>query len=122
MATTIAEQAVAGPYLPETALAADKMTVVTFTAGDATDGNRIVMSGRRTLLLITNGGASPATITIKSSPDPFGRVADITDFSVAAGAFAARIFEPVGWEQTLGGRDLDISVSAADIEILAIPL
>lgn len=119
-ATAIAQQAIAGPYQAESVSA--KLTTVTFTAADATNGNKIVMTTGKTLLLLNNTGASAVTVTIASSKDPYGRVSDITTFSIAAGAFVARIFEPVGWEQNLGARDLSVVGSATDLKILAIPL
>jgi hypothetical protein len=118
--TAVAQQAVAGPNLAESATA--KLTTVTFTAIDATNGNEVIMSTGRTLLIVQNTDASAGTVTITSSPDPYGRTATITAFSVAAGAFAARIFEPVGWEATAGGRNLVIAGSAATMKFLAIPL
>lgn len=117
--TTIAEQAVAGPYAKE---GGTRVTTVTFTAGDATNNNKIVMSKNRVLLVFQNGGAGAATVTIKSSADPMGRLADITDFSIAAGAFAAVFIEPSGWEQNVGAKDLQIEPSSTDIKILAIPV
>lgn len=117
--TSIAQQTVVGPYAAE---GGTRATTVTFTAGDATNGNKIVMSSGRTLLLVQNSDAAPGTFTIKSSKDPYGRSADITAQSVAASAFAAVILEPVGWEQTTGGRDLEISCSATTMKFLAIPL
>lgn len=118
--TAIAQQAVAGPYLSEAATA--KLTTVTFTAADASNGNEIVMATGRTLIMVQNTDASAGTVTINSSKDPYGRAATISAFSVAAGAFAARVFEPVGWESTAGGRNLVITASAATMKILAIPL
>lgn len=118
--TAIAEQAVAGPYYAEGGAA--ELTTVTFTAADATNSNQIVMSKKRVLLLFTNGGASPATVTVLSSADAYGRKGNITTFSIAAGAYAARFFEAPGWEQTLGGKNLVITPSATDIEVLAIPI
>lgn len=118
--TAVAPQEVAGPYISESAT---QMTTVTFTAGDATNANTVTMPGKRMLILVTNtSGGAAGTVTITSSNDPFGRTGNITAFSVADGAFAARIFEPVGWEQTLGGRDILITPSATTMEILAIPL
>ena len=99
------------------------MTTPTFTAGDNTNSNLITMTTRRILIMVTNtSGGAAGTVTIESTDDPYGRTSTITAFSVADGAFAARIFEPVGWEQTLGGRDILITPSATTMEILAIPL
>lgn len=117
--TTISEQEVAGPYAAE---GGTRVTTVTFTAGDPTNGNKIVMTTGRTLLLVQNTDASSGTFTVLSSKDPQGRKADITAQSVAASAFAAVILEPVGWEQTTGGRDLELDCSATTMKFLAIPL
>jgi len=118
--TAITPQEVAGAYVAE---GGTDMTTLTFTAGDNTNSNIVTMPGRKMLLLITNtSGGAAGTVTIASSDDPYGRTDEITAFSVADAAFAARIFEPVGWEQTLGGRDIVITPSAATMEILAIPL
>ena len=119
--TAIAPQEVLTAYISEGA--AVQMTTLTFTAGDNTNLNLVTMPGRKMLLLITNtSGGAAGTVTIAAADDPYGRTAPITAFSVADGAFAARIFEPVGWEQTLGGRDILITPSAVTMEILAIPL
>lgn len=117
--TAIAPQPVAGPYIAESAT---QMTTVTFTAGDNTNLNTVTMTSRRILILINNTAGGDGTVTIASSNDPYGRTAPITAFTVGAGAFAARIFEAPGWEQTLGGRDILITPSATTMEILAIPL
>ena len=118
--TAIAPQEVLAAYISEGA--AVQMTTPTFTAGDATNLNTVTMPGRKILILVSNTAGAPGTVTITASDDPYGRTATITAFSVAAGAYAARIFEPVGWEQTLGGRDILITPSATTMEILAIPL
>lgn len=119
--TAVAPQEVLSAYISEGAT--PQMTTLTFTSGDATNLNTVTMPGRKILILVTNtsGGAS-GTVTITASDDPFGRTATITTFTVADGAFAGRIFEPPGWEQTLGGRDILITPSATTMEILAIPL
>jgi len=118
--TAIAEQPVAGPYLSEAATA--KMTTVTFTSSDIVNGNKVIMSSGRVLLMLQNSDAGAVTVTISSSADPYGRTATITAFSIAAAAFVARVFEIVGWESTAGGRDLVITASDADLKVLAIPL
>lgn len=118
MTTTISETEVKGPYESE---AGTQMTTLTFGAGD-TAGNKVVMTTGRTLLLVQNGGGGAGTVTVTSSADPYGRTADISAFSVAAGEFAARIFAAVGWEQTVGGRDLLITPSATTMKFVAIPL
>jgi len=117
--TAISPQEVAGPYISE---ALTQLTTVTWTAGDATNSNKIVMTTRRILLLFRNDNVAAQYVTIAASNDPYGRTAPITQLDIGASAYAARIFEAVGWEQTLGGRDLLITPESTDINILAIPL
>jgi len=119
--TAIAPQVTAGPYISEGAAA--QMTTLTWTAGDATNLNEVTMTTKRILILVRNvSGGAAGTVTVTSSDDPYGRTSDITTFSVADTAFAGRIFEAPGWEQTLGGRNLLLTPSATTMEFLAIPL
>lgn len=118
-ATTISETEVAGPYVAESGT---QMTTLSWSAGDASNGNKIVMGTGRCLLLVQNTGVGAGTVTVTSSKDPYGRTANITAFSVDAAGFAARVFESVGWEQTLGGRDLLLTPSATTMKFVAIPL
>lgn len=112
---------IAGPYRKESET--PQLSTITFTAADATNGNMINMpSERGVLVLFNNTDVGAQTVSVASSPDPHGRTADITDFSIAAGATVGRMFRPVGWEQSLGGRDLHIEASDAGVEIAAIPL
>ena len=116
--TVVSEQVPPGPRQAETVAA--KLAMLTFAAGDATNGNKVIMGGQRVLLLIRNSGAGAGTVSIKSSKDSHGRLADIDAFSIAADAIVHRIFEPDGWEQVTGGKDLLITPSAVTIEIAAI--
>lgn len=118
MAVAISETSVIGPYVAETAT---QMTTVTFTAGTVA-GNSVVMSTGRCLLLVHNDGVGAGTVTVASSRDPYGRKADITAFSVDAGAYAARVLAAVGFEQNAGARDLLITPSATTMQFAIIPL
>ena len=118
-ATVIAPQDILGTYVSESAT---QMTTLTFTAIDIVNTNSITMTGRKMVLLFRNDDVAAKTITISSSANPYGRKADVTTFSMAAGAYAIREFEPVGWEQTLGGRDMIITAEDADIYVAAINL
>lgn len=119
-ATVISEQVPVGPYQAESN--ATKLGLATFVAGDNVNGNRIIMGGHRVLLQIRNDGVGAGTVTISSSKDSYGRVADITAYSVAADAMVERIFEPDGWESVSGGKDLNVTVSAATMMIRAVRL
>lgn len=118
-ATVIAPQDALGAYVSESAT---QMTTLTWTAIDIVNTNSITMTGQKILLLFRNDDVAEKTITISSSANPYGRNADVTGFAMAAGAYATRIFEPVGWEQTLGGRDMIITANDADIFVAAINL
>jgi hypothetical protein len=111
-ATRITPITAPGPYINEEAT--PQLATVTPVAADATDGN-VVSLARGILLRAENTGGSPRTITIKSQPDPYGRVADITAFSIAAGARVVRRFANVGWANT--GGDLEIEASHADVRL-----
>lgn len=117
--TPITPQEVAGPYVSE---AATQLTTPTWTAADATNGNKIVIPKRRLLVMFRNDNAEAQHVSVASSNDPYGRSAPIDQLDIAAGEYGMRIFEPVGWEQVLGGRDLLITAESVDIKILAIPV
>lgn len=91
----------------------------TFQAAELA-GDSVVLTGRE-ILLIQNGGAAPATFTIFSTPDKYGRTKDIAAQSLAAGEFA--IFGPVpleGWADST--RALLLDASAVDIKWAVITL
>jgi hypothetical protein len=74
-------------------------------------------------VIVQNGDAvNPEWVTVFASDDPFGRTADITQQSIPASGWAAYIFEPRGWEQELGSRNLLMDVESTDVKILAIPI
>ena len=116
--TILALTDVAGPYTKETST---QFTTLTLAAGDATNGNKVSVA-RKILLLVENTDASPQTITVYSSPDPYGRYANITAFSIPAGALVARFFDAVGWESEYGGNQLEFTVSDAAVLVTAIPV
>ena len=118
-ATVIAPQDILGAYVSESAT---QLTTLTFTAIDIVNTNKITMSGRKMILLFRNDDVAEKTVTISSSDNPYGRTADVTAFAMAAGAYAIREFEPPGWEQTVGGRDMIITANDADIKVAAINL
>lgn len=120
MATAIAEQPVLGAYVKE---GATQFSTLTMTAGDAANMNSIVMGTGRCLVIFQNADVSnPEWVTVDASDDPYGRAVDINQQSLAAASWAAFVFEPRGWEQTLGGRDLAITCSNAEVVIAAIAL
>ncbi len=119
-ATALAQQTVLGAYVHE---GDTQFTTLTTTASDPTNMNSIVMSSGRTLVIVNNSDAvNTEWVTVYASDDAYGRATNITQQSIPASGWVAMIFEPHGWEQTLGGKDLLIDSESADAKILAIPL
>jgi hypothetical protein len=102
-ATVVAPQDVLGAYVSESAT---QMTTLTWSAVDITNTNSVTMTGRKLLLLFRNDDVGAVTITISSSADPYGRSADVTAFSIAAGAYAAR---------TIDASDADMKFAAINL-------
>lgn len=119
-ATVLAEQEVLGPYVQETAT---QFTTLTMTESDSTNMNKIVMSTGRCLVIFQNTDASNTEwATVYASDDAHGRATNITQQALPLSSWAAFIFEPHGWEQSLGGKDLLIDTESTDMDLLAIPL
>lgn len=92
---------------------------LTFTAGDATNGNEFPATGRE-MLIVRNDDGSAQTVTVQSVDDPFSRQGDQTQ-SVPAGAY--RIFGPfptLGWQQSDG--TIQISVGSANVQLAVVRL
>lgn len=118
--TLLPEQRVVGPYVKE---GTTQFTTLTTTASDPTNKNSIVMSTGRCLVLFENSdGANPGWVTVEASDDAYGRTTGITQQDIPASGWGAFIFEPHGWEGSLGGRNLTVDTEASTIKILAIPL
>jgi hypothetical protein len=109
--TRLALTEVNGPYFSEAGT--PQMTTVTGTAADATNGNVITLAND-IILTCENTDVGAQTVTITSVADGYGRVADITAFSIPAGATVARRFTRVGW----GNGNGDLVVNVSDVAIL----
>jgi len=91
---------------------------ISFEAGDDTDGNYYISTGRE-IVMATNTGSSSNTITITSSDDPYLRDDDISAYSISGGSYAAiGPLQRTGWAN--GSGQVNIDVGAADIEIAII--
>lgn len=118
--TDLVSQEIAQPYIAESAT---QLTALTFTAVASGSTHTAPVGTRGVILHVKNTNATTArTITISSTPDPFGRSADITAFSVAAGAQVARKFLPAGWENAGGSGKINFTVSGAGLECCAVAL
>ena len=114
--TDILAQEIARPYINETATPQLSSIVMTAVATGATHTFQVLTRG--VMLIVENTHATTAeTITIESTPDQFGRVANIAAFSIAAGTRVARFFLPSGWETTGGAGIVNFTVSATSLEI-----
>ena len=94
---------------------------VTMAAGDSVDGAEFVAQGND-LVIARNTGASPRTVTISSTADPYGRTKDITTESIAAGAI--RVYGPfpqTGWVQSDGKIYLAASSTEVVFGVIRLP-
>lgn len=119
-ATPITVQPVAEAYTKETET---QFTTLTMTAMDPTNMNEVVMPGRRVLALFQNSDAVNAEwVTVFASNDAFGRSTNINQQPIPASGWLGFIFEPHGWEQADGGRNLLLDAESVDVKAVFIPL
>lgn len=94
---------------------------ITWTAWDATNGNRFLCTGRE-ILLARNVGAGAQTVTVTSQNDPQGRTGDISADSIAAGAFACyQRFPLSGWADANNYVNIDGSTTDIEFAVLRLP-
>ena len=117
-------QEIAGPYLAEGAT--PQMTEIEWTAVDDTESHTFpIASSAGTLLLLTStqtGTSIQDNVTIHSSPNKFGREADIEELTVMPGEVTARIFKRHGWENFPGSGVVEFEVSTDAVGVAAIRL
>lgn len=75
--TTLTKTTVPTPY-------ADAGVVVTMTAADTSNQNRVTLTGKE-IVIAHNTGASTRTVTFTSVADRFGRTNDISAENILAG-------------------------------------
>lgn len=94
-----------------------------FTEADAVNGNAFVCTGRELIVIRNDHASDPATVTILSAPDPYGRTKDIATYSLAAGEFAAFwAGKTAGWRQSDGKLWLSVAgTGTIKFAILRIP-
>lgn len=95
---------------------------VTFTAGDASNGNKTLSNGQLMLMFLNSHATNAYTFTVTSVADPeLGRTGDISTYSLAAGKYA--IVGPVptkGFTQSDGY--IYYTVENAAVKVLPIQL
>lgn len=96
--------------------------VVTTTAADVTNGNKISNATKDMLVVAHNAGASSRTVTIVSEPlDDTGRTGDVTAASVAAGAIRLFRLTKQGWADSTTNEIL-LSANHADVKFGVVDL
>lgn len=119
--TDLVLREIAQPYIAESTVA--QMTALTFTAVATGSTHTAPVGTRGVILLVENTNATTAvTITVSSTPDPYGRTADITALSVVAGTIVARKFLPSGWENASGSGKINFTVSGSGLQCCAMAL
>jgi hypothetical protein len=92
----------------------------TMIAADSGNGNQFVASGRD-LVIVHNTDTNPQTLTIVSAPDLAGRKADITAYSIAAGAHLDVLITAASlFTQTDGTIQLTASSSLVKFLVLSL--
>lgn len=94
---------------------------LTMVTADISNLNQFTANGND-LVIAHNTGASPYTVTITSSPDPFGRTKDIAAYQLDADDYA--IFGPfalAGWVQTDGKIYLQANNAAVKFGVVQLP-
>ena len=91
-----------------------------FVAGDAVNGNAMLLGRSQTLLLARNDGGGDETVTVTPSDDRYGRDVPTMTRTLAAGELAALGPFPVrAWEHD---GDLHVDVTASDLVLAGLML
>ena len=115
--TALTKTTALGAYGTYSAGAAD----MTMAAADTVDQNSFVFAGKD-LVIAHNTGGSPATITINSVSDPYGRDGDISAYSLGAGEYAVfGPFDAAGWLQSDGSMYLEASSADVKFGVVKLP-
>lgn len=112
--TSLTPDEISGPYQ-------QSGTDLTWTAGDATNGNSYTCTGRE-MVLARNTDTSTHTVTIKAVDDPYGRSVDASETLAATGnAGDYTAFGPlprIGWQQSDGAVYIDVASSNVELAIV----
>jgi hypothetical protein len=112
--TELTPDEIAGPY-------SQSGTDLTWTAGDATNGNQFAATGRE-IVLARNTDTATHTVTIVSVNDPYGRSADASEQLATSGSSGDHTaFGPVpriGWQQSDGKVYIDVTDATIELAVL----
>lgn len=116
--TSLTKTTIPGPY-------ADAGQVITMTAADTGNQNRIALTGRE-IVIAHNTGASTRTVTLTSTADPQGRTNDLGPENILTGEY--KVYGPglnmIGWTSVdTGVNYLYLEANHADIKfgVLVLP-
>lgn len=118
--TALTVQTAKTPFASISANGAD----FTFAACDVGNGNHFASTGHELLLVQNSDGSNPYTVTITSVADDKGRTGHITNYSLAAGEFAAftcGMTDESGWRQENGTILVSGSNAAIKLAVLKLP-
>jgi hypothetical protein len=94
-------------------------------AGDIATGNYTPIVENKTMVLLRNTFAGAKTVTFTSVSDAYGRVGDITTYSIGQGESALfGPFKAAGWSHGSGadgGLWIDVSDVAVLIAVITLP-
>ena len=103
------------PTLPITPTGADFV----FTAGDATNHNTFVSTGREIVIVFAS---TAGTVTFTSVADGINRTGDITTYAVGSGVYS--LFGPflkTGWANTSGLVTITPSATTVTFAVIRLP-
>ena len=105
--------------LPLVANSAD--FVWTQAGADFADGASFPLTGKE-ILMMRNDNVGAQTVTIDATKDKYGRLGDITAYSIGIGEYAIMpIFKTEGWKQTTGLIHFEASVTDVAFAVLRMP-
>lgn len=95
---------------------------ITWTAWDASNGNRFLCTGREILLARNTNGSAAKTVTVTSQADAQGRTGDISADSIAANAMHVyQRFPLAGWADSNGYVNVDGESTDIEFAVLRLP-
>lgn len=118
--TTVAPQVLTATYYPATPLAGASADIA-WVPSDTVNNNDAVIVDGKTMLFAFNDSGGALTLTIHSVVDAFGRLGDITTYSVADGVVAHYgPFKTAGWANS-GKLQFDGSAVGLTLAIIQLP-
>lgn len=96
-------------------------STITWTAGDASNGNSFVSTGREIVLVQNSDGAATHVVTITSTSDPQGRTGDATKTVPISGFVAFQLLPTQGWQQGNGSVNMTVDSASLKFAVIRLP-